>query len=150
MSWVIRFVKQNGWNCWQSLLKLSFHNNQVNCNYCNRQFPVVTKSRSDTPRLHYEPKLPVVRTTCTLDTIKRDASILGHITLFMRDRNDICRMTPPFALILKLMFYCMVGIRAMSIQNESDQTQLDELRQTVADLSTKIEVLNETIRKGKI
>ena len=37
----------------------------------------------------------------------------------------------------------------MSIQNESDQAQLDELRQTVADLSTKIEVLNETIRKGK-
>ena len=37
----------------------------------------------------------------------------------------------------------------MSIQNESDHTQLDELRQTVTDLSTKIEVLNETIRKGK-
>ena len=37
----------------------------------------------------------------------------------------------------------------MSIQNESDHAQLDELRQTVADLSTKIEVLNETIRKGK-
>jgi hypothetical protein len=29
----------------------------------------------------------------------------------------------------------------MSIQNESDHTQLDELRQTVADLSMKIEVL---------
>jgi hypothetical protein len=28
--------------------------------------------------------------------------------------------------------------------------QLDELRQTVADLSMKIEVLSETIRKGKI
>jgi hypothetical protein len=42
------------------------------------------------------------------------------------------------------------GIRAMSIQNESDHAQLDELRQTVADLSTKIEVLSETIRKGKI
>ena len=38
----------------------------------------------------------------------------------------------------------------MSIQNEPYHTQLDELRQTVADLSTKIEVLNETIRKGKI
>jgi hypothetical protein len=37
----------------------------------------------------------------------------------------------------------------MSIQNESDHTQLDELRQTVVDLSTKIEVLSETIRKGK-
>jgi hypothetical protein len=37
----------------------------------------------------------------------------------------------------------------MSIQNESDHTQLDELRQIVADLSTKIEVLNETIGKGK-
>jgi hypothetical protein len=37
----------------------------------------------------------------------------------------------------------------MSIQNESDHAQLDELRQTVADLSTKIEVLNETVRKGK-
>jgi hypothetical protein len=37
----------------------------------------------------------------------------------------------------------------MSIQNESDHTQLEDLRQTVADLSTKIEVLNETIRKGK-
>ena len=37
----------------------------------------------------------------------------------------------------------------MSIQNESDHIQLDELRQTVADLSTKIKVLNETIRKGK-
>ena len=38
----------------------------------------------------------------------------------------------------------------MSIQNESDHNQLEELRQTVADLSTKIEVLNETITKGKI
>ena len=38
----------------------------------------------------------------------------------------------------------------MSIQNESDYTQLDELRQTVADLSTKMEVLSETIRKGKL
>ena len=38
----------------------------------------------------------------------------------------------------------------MSIQNESDHTQMDELRQTVVDLSTKIQVLNETIRKGKI
>jgi hypothetical protein len=38
----------------------------------------------------------------------------------------------------------------MLIQNESDHAQLDELRQTVADLSTNIEVLNETIRKGKI
>jgi pantothenate synthetase len=37
----------------------------------------------------------------------------------------------------------------MSIQNESDHAQLDVIRQTVADLSTKIEVLNETIRKGK-
>ena len=53
-------------------------------------------------------------------------------------------MTLPFALILVLMFYCTSGIRAMSIQNESDDTQLDELRQTVADLSTKIEVLSET------
>jgi hypothetical protein len=44
----------------------------------------------------------------------------------------------------------MVRIRGMSIQNESDHTQLDELRQIVADLSTKIEVLNETIRKGKL
>ena len=47
------------------------------------------------------------------------------------------------------MFYCTSGIRAMSIQNESDHTQLDELRKTVVDLSTKIEVLSETIRKGK-
>jgi hypothetical protein len=47
------------------------------------------------------------------------------------------------------MFYCTSGIRAMSIQNESDHTQLEDLRETVADLSTKIEVLNETIRKGK-
>jgi hypothetical protein len=38
----------------------------------------------------------------------------------------------------------------MPIQNESDHAQLDELRQTVTDLSTKIEVLNETIRKGKL
>ena len=38
----------------------------------------------------------------------------------------------------------------MSIQNESDHAQLDELRQTVADLSMKIEILNETIRKGRI
>ena len=37
----------------------------------------------------------------------------------------------------------------MSIQNESDHAQLEDLRQNVADLSTKIEVLNETIRKGK-
>ena len=37
----------------------------------------------------------------------------------------------------------------MSIQNESDHAQLDEIRQTVADLSKKIEVLSETIRKGK-
>jgi hypothetical protein len=59
-------------------------------------------------------------------------------------------MTLPFALILVLMFYCTSGIRTMSIQNESDHAQLDELRQTVADLSTKIEVLNETIRKGKL
>ena len=59
-------------------------------------------------------------------------------------------MTLTFVLILILMFYCMVRIRGMSIQNESDHTQLDELRQTVADLSTKIEVLNETIRKGKL
>ena len=59
-------------------------------------------------------------------------------------------MTLPFAFILVLVFYCASGNRAMSIQNESDHTQLDELRQTVADLSTKIEVLNETIRKGKL
>jgi hypothetical protein len=38
----------------------------------------------------------------------------------------------------------------MSIQTKSDHTQLDEIRQTVADLSTKIEVLSETIRKGKL
>ena len=38
----------------------------------------------------------------------------------------------------------------MSMKNESDHTQLNELRQTVAELSTKIQVLNETIRKGKI
>jgi hypothetical protein len=56
-------------------------------------------------------------------------------------------MTLSFALILALMFYCTSGIRAMSIQNESDHAQLDELRQIVADLSTKIEVLSETIRK---
>jgi cell division protein FtsB len=60
------------------------------------------------------------------------------------------RMTLIFVLILGLIFYCTSGIRAMSIQNESDHAQLDELRQTVADLSTKIEVLNETIRKGKL
>ena len=68
----------------------------------------------------------------------------------MRGRHDIYRMTLPFALILVLMFYCTSRIRAMSIQNDSDHAQLDELRQTVADLSMKIEVLNETIRKGKI
>ena len=38
----------------------------------------------------------------------------------------------------------------MSIQNESDHAQLDELRQTVAELSTMIKVLNETIRKSKL
>jgi hypothetical protein len=60
-------------------------------------------------------------------------------------------MTLPFVLILVLMCYCTSGIRAMSIQNESDHAQLDELRQTVAALSTKIDVLSETrIRKGKI
>jgi cell division protein FtsB len=48
------------------------------------------------------------------------------------------------------MFYCATGIRARSIQNESDHAQLDELRQTVADLSAKIEVLSGTIRKDKI
>ena len=48
------------------------------------------------------------------------------------------------------MFYGTSGIRAMSIQNESDHAQLDELRQTVVDLSTKIEALSETIRKCKI
>jgi hypothetical protein len=37
----------------------------------------------------------------------------------------------------------------MSMQNESDHTQLDELRQIISDLSTKIEVRSETIRKGK-
>jgi cell division protein FtsL len=51
--------------------------------------------------------------------------------------------------VVRTTFYCTSGIRAMSIQNESNHTQLDELRQTVADLSTKIQVLNETIRKGK-
>ena len=149
-SYFIRFVKTNGWNCWPSLPKFLFHNNQVDCNYRNRQFPVVTKSRSDTPRSHCKPKLPVVRTTCTLDTIKRDASILRHITLSMRGRHNICRMTLPFDLFLISMFYCTSGIRAMSMKNESDHTQLNELRQTVAELSTKIQVLNETIRKGKI
>ena len=59
-------------------------------------------------------------------------------------------MTLSFVLILVLMFYCTSGIRAMSIQNESDHAQLDELRHTISDLSTKIEVLNETIRKGKL
>jgi cell division protein FtsB len=59
-------------------------------------------------------------------------------------------MTLPFALILVLLFYCASRIRAMSIQNESDHAQLDELRQSVVDLSTKIEVLNETLRKGKL
>ena len=68
----------------------------------------------------------------------------------MQGRHCIDRMELTFALILVLMFYYRSGIRAMSIQNESDDTQLDELRQNVADLSTKIEVLNETIRKGKI
>ena len=63
---------------------------------------------------------------------------------------QIYRMTLSCVLILVLMCYCTSGIRAMSIQNESDHAQLDELRQTVADLSTKIEVLNETKRKGKI
>ena len=85
------------------------------------------------------------------DCIKRDASSLRRITLFMRGRhNDIYRMTLTFVLILGLMLYCTSGIRAMSIQKESDHTQLDELRHTVTDLSTKIEVLSETIRKGKI
>ena len=59
-------------------------------------------------------------------------------------------MTLPFVLFLISLLYCTSGIRAMSIQNASDHTQLDELRHTVADLSTKIQVLNETIRKGKI
>ena len=59
-------------------------------------------------------------------------------------------MTLSFVLILVLMCYCTSGIRAMSIQNESDHTQLDELRQSVAVQSTKIEVLNKTKRKGKI
>jgi hypothetical protein len=58
-------------------------------------------------------------------------------------------MTLPIVLFLILMLYCRSGIRAMSIQNESYHTHLDELRQTVADLSTEIEVLNETIIKGK-
>ena len=52
-------------------------------------------------------------------------------------------MTLPFVLFLISMFYCASGIRAMSIQKESDHAQLDELRQTVVDLSTKR-------RKGKI
>ena len=52
-------------------------------------------------------------------------------------------MTLPFVLFLISMFYCTSGIRAMSIQKESDHAQLDELRQTVADLSTKR-------REGKI
>ena len=81
---------------------------------------------------------------------KRDALILRHITLFMRGRHDFYRMTLSFVLILVLMFYCTSGIRAMSIQNESDHAQLDELRHTISDLSTKIEVLSETIRKGKL
>jgi len=68
----------------------------------------------------------------------------------MRGCHNVYTMTLPFILILVLMFYCTNGIRAMSIQNESDHTQLDEIRQTVADLSMKIEVLNGTIRKGKI
>ena len=38
----------------------------------------------------------------------------------------------------------------MTIQNESNHAQLDEIIQTVADQSTKIEALNETIRKAKI
>jgi hypothetical protein len=90
--------------------------------------------------------------------IKREASNIRHITLFIggrftlfiQSRHNVYRMTLTFALILVLLFYCTSRIRAMSIQNESDHTQLDELRQTVADLSTKIEVLNETIRKGKL
>ena len=68
----------------------------------------------------------------------------------MRGGDNVYRMTPTFVLILVLMFCCTSGIRAMSIQNESDHAQLDELRQIVADLSMKIEVLSETIRKGKI
>ena len=68
----------------------------------------------------------------------------------MRGRYGIERMTLTFVLILILMFYCTSGIRTMSIQNESDHTQMDELRQTVVDLSTKIQVLNEAIRKGQI
>ena len=81
--------------------------------------------------------------------IKRKASNIRRITLFIRGRhNDMYRMMLIFALILGLIFYCTSGIRAMSIQNESDHAQLNELRQTVADLSTKIEVLSETIRKG--
>jgi len=56
--------------------------------------------------------------------IKRKASNIRHITLFMRGRftlfmrgwHDIYRMTLPFALILVLM-YCTSGIRAISIQN---------------------------------
>ena len=83
--------------------------------------------------------------------IKRKTSNIRRITLFIRGRhNAINRMTLTFVLILGLIFYCTSGIRAMSIQNESDHAQLDELRQTVADLSTKIKVLNETIRKGKL
>ena len=44
----------------------------------------------------------------------------------MPGRHDIYRMTLEFELILILMFYCTSGIRAMSIQNESDHTQLDD------------------------
>ena len=92
----------------------------------------------------------MVRSTCTLDTIKKDASSLRHIALFIRGRHNIYTMTLSFALILVLMFYCTSGIRAISIQNESDHAQLDDLREIVVDLSTKIEVLIETIRQGKI
>ena len=90
--------------------------------------------------------------------IKREASNTRHITLFIggrftlfiQSRHNVYRMTLTFALILVLLFYCTSRIKAMSIQNESDHTQLDELRQTVVDLSTKMQVLNETIRKGKL
>ena len=71
-------------------------------------------------RSYSENTLPVVRTKCPLDTIEMDASSLRRITLFIRGRHNVYTMTLPFVLIHVLMSFCTSGIRAMSIQNESD------------------------------
>jgi CRISPR/Cas system CSM-associated protein Csm5 (group 7 of RAMP superfamily) len=88
-------------------------------------------SKNKLPRTHF-------RMYCCIEQITPSTEIEYKLEVFIG--NDYT--------ILVLLFYCTSRIRAMSIQNESDHTQLGELRQTVADLSTKMQVLNETIRKG--